>query len=229
MKLKKLMLLTTVLISVSTFATAVSQIDLAKVNAYIASLIDLETEDFVVKVENANRLENGKISSMEVSVADDLLALSGTIDLDEKHLLMGLSLNGNSKELLGDSESLRMMIVEMIHEYVEMFNEQDFYKITFSYSEVDNHISSSITVVPLSPDAISINSFNLKLDVDLISGMTIGSVNTDLNTQSDLVLKGQLALTNIFEALINEQEPEEGLELLSEVIGEILDSMEFDL
>ena len=59
--------------------------------------------------------------------------------------------------------------------------------------------------------------------------MTIGSVNTDLNTQSDLVLKGQLALTNIFEALINEQEPEEGFELLSEVIGEILDSMEFDL
>ena len=228
MNIKRLTVLFTLLLSFTAFATAISQADLDHVNDYIASLIHDDDDSFEIKILSANRLENGKLSSIEVKSTDDLLSANGSIDLNEKNVKMGMSLTGNTKDLFGTDldRNYRMMIVEMINNYVEMFNDLNLYKVSFNYNETESDIQASITVLPISPDAESINAINIEFAVNLATGETTGAVKADFNALSGIVEKGQLGLTNIFESLLRNQEPEEeDLELLLEVFNEVLENV----
>ena len=122
MKIKKLALLLSLLLSFSAYATAISQADLDNVNAFIETMIPTDDDNVEVKITSANRLDNGKLSSIEVLATDEYLSFGGSIKLNNKNVQMGLSLSGNSKELLGsDPEgTFRTMIVDLIREYINI-------------------------------------------------------------------------------------------------------------
>lgn len=237
MKFKNLLLSLSLVASFAVYAASISQAELDKVNAYIATILeqDGDSEDIGIKLTSGNRMSNGKLSALAVEVIskdpDEDIKGIGAIDFKDEKVNLELSLSVNANDIL-ESDDFDMMIQyagAFVQEYVAAINKLGIYNATFTLSTTNSGVEAFLKVLPGSSEAESLNFLTLSLKVNKKTKTASIAFETNMNSEAVLVSKAQGALTNIFEDLLTGKGPSESdYEVIEDLIEEIMNQIEID-
>ena len=204
-------------------AAPISSGDLAKVNAYLAAEIgnqpgaalrmvsgDIGADGLLSQVKLVGKLIRFQVqrASLGLQAQAKLLELKGS-------LLTTVQVN-----LLDDMAALQ--------EYVDNINKKGLYSVTLSSkTSPDGSAAAILSLVPASPQAESIERLTLRLRYSASTTQSSADIAATLKPEGTNVAKVRKALTNIFENLKNQKDPDDAdMTALDEVYGEIFRSLE---
>ncbi len=234
--MKILTLLLCLALSTTIIAKPVSKDDLKKVNGYIAKVVsESETlsadasEIYDIKILDGDVNEEGKITGLKLNAL--ITPSDGTLTV--KEFTSEIKTSGNSLDVTGSfytnilsGEELTMYEAAFagnIRERVALANREGKIKISFSYKQEDKKFIAKFKVLPINQNDLDFKELNLLVTGDYKTGDFTLTVNGKLNASGANVLKVQSSLTNIFQALLGEQDPSEAdFDALSEVLNEVL-------
>lgn len=231
--MKRLILTTfALLLSLNVIAAPLPAEQLSRINNFIAaSLGDLDGQLSVNVTEAQLAEDDAQLEGAKVE-ADFLGLIQAALGLKLQAQSIGLSggLAANITEFEIGTDDIAAIIGE-VKAFADAINAQGDYSATIIENELADQTQVIALIAPNTDDgSLSIKSFQLKVEIpkDLTSGSIKASFDGAFNAIAATVQTAKVALSNIVNALINEQAPaEEDITSLLEIIASILENTEF--
>lgn len=211
--MKFLFVLFSLAISLQLFAAPVPQADLDKINAFILKLQEAEgsLEDGFVEITAADKNDSGEVTALEAELTmEDLGSALFALEVDGDQIDFQVVVEGDLKGEItkGEVEQLILMIASFATEIATEVNEEGSYTAEFEYTNNSTEATAVVLIEPVNQDD-PLESVLGEVNYNKETMVITGSVEAVLNSGDEMVQEGSAILTEIFDTLLNEQEPTE--------------------
>lgn len=197
----KKLLISLLLVSFCAFASSIPLKNISLANKFLASF--LAGEMIGLQINSGNISQENLIDSL--SLESDIL---GLVIIHLSTDLKGDELIIKADAEIDDTDSTYEELVEEIIESLpELIQDYPEYKVTYTISHENKKTLINFNIVP-EDTASSINFIKGSIEINR-GGLIKGAVEVSAKAKSETVLSAQVALTNIFNSLVAQQEPME--------------------
>ncbi|MGK0366933.1 MAG: hypothetical protein ACI9QD_000064 [Thermoproteota archaeon] len=207
-----------VFVSVCAFASVIPSEQLGLANNYLSDFVSNPFFTLEVKSGNINEAKLlDKLVIESVVLAEVEIKLTTELKDDELILKLDAAVQDTASSYEAMVEELIVMMPDLVNQY------QDYnVEYTIDRNEERTNIKLSIT-----PKDTTSTLNHIKGDITITKdGLITVSVEISAKAMATMVKKGQVALTNIFKSMVNQQEPtEDDMNVLFDIYDAAMNEM----